>query len=416
MKESPNLEFKREITKTFLKTVSAFANYGTGKIIFGIDDNGSPVGVSDPEAAALSIENAINDALSPVPRFQIDIDGNAGTVTLTVFEGGMKPYLCSGKAYRRANTSTVAVSRLENSRLSLLGFNTSFDALESAQQNLLFTALEKESCEKMGVKQLDRNALVSLELSDPKGTFNNAAALLADQNQFPGIDIVRFGDSINIMLSRQTIERTSLLLQMKRALEIFEEYYRYEKIVGERRVTRYLVPPEAFREAIANALVHRCWDVKASTKVSLFSDRIEVTSPGGLPDGITEEEYLSGGPSVSRNPILANVFYRLGYIERFGTGIPRIIHEYADLNVSPQFQVKEASITVILPVNDSIAFSSDEQLVLEAIPKGVSLARAAISAATDMSKDKTIRILAELMEKDAILRTGSGPATKYSRK
>ena len=90
-------------------------------------------------------------------------------------------------------------------------------------------------------------------------------------------------------------------------------------------VSLELVPREAFREAIANALVHRCWDVNASINVRMFPDRIEVTSPGGLPDGITEEMYLAGGPSVARNPILANVFFRLGHIERFRTGIPRII-------------------------------------------------------------------------------------------
>ena len=79
-------------------------------------------------------------------------------------------------------------------------------------------------------------------------------------------------------------------------------------------VSLELVPREAYREAIANALVHRCWDVNASINVRMFPDRIEVTSPGGLPDGITEEMYLAGGPFVARNPILANVFFRLGHI------------------------------------------------------------------------------------------------------
>ena len=70
-------------------------------------------------------------------------------------------------------------------------------------------------------------------------------------------------------------------------------------------------------------LIHRLWDVNASIKVSMLEDRIEISSPGGLPAGISEEEYLNGQVSILRNPIIGNVFFRLKYIEKFGTGIMR---------------------------------------------------------------------------------------------
>lgn len=415
MKESPSLEFKREPSKTFLKTVSAFANYGTGKVVFGVDDNGEVVGLADPGDAALRVENAINDALVPVPRFAIAVDESSRTVELTVFEGVDKPYLYGGKAYRRADAATVAVDRLEYNRLSLLGANTTFDALGSVKQDLSFELLEGDLREKAGIQALDRNALISLELADSEGRYCNAAALLADDNQFEGIDMARFGGDLNTIHTRRSFDKSSLLLQMRQAMEMFEEYYGFEKIVGAERVVGYLVPREAFREAIANALVHRCWDVRANIKVSMFADRIEIASPGGLPQGITEEEYLSGGPSVSRNPILANVFFRLGYIERFGTGIPRIIQEYAGLTASPRFDVRGASITVVLPVDGSVGVSSDEAVILKALPKGASLTRAEISDAAGMSRDKTIRVLGSLVDKGLVIRSGSSRSTRYSR-
>ena len=99
----------------------------------------------------------------------------------------------------------------------------------------------------------------------PSGEYCNAAALLADSNQFPGVDVARFGESTNIIHSRHAFERTSVLEQMQRTLEVFDTYYAYEEIVGFERITKTLVPREAFREAIANALVHRCWDVRART-------------------------------------------------------------------------------------------------------------------------------------------------------
>ena len=415
MRETATLEFKQQLSKSYLKTVSAYANYGTGKIIFGIADDGTPVGLADPQDTCLRIEHAINDSIDPVPRFELSIEGDTRTVTLTVHEGPDKPYLSSGRAYRRTDTSTVEVSRLEYGRLVLTGEHVSFDALVAKEQDLAFGHLEKELASKLGLKPLDQNSLISLELMAPSGEYCNAAALLADSNHFPGIDIARFGGSINIIHSRHTFERTSVLEQMQRTLEVFDTYYAYEEIVGFERITKTLVPREAFREAIANALVHRCWDVRANIKVGMFADRIEITSPGGLPAGITEELYLAGGPSVARNPTLANVFFRLGHIERFGTGIPRILDEYAHETVSPSFALRDSSITVMLPVTVLENVTLDEEAILAVLAKGSALTRSQISEKTQLSKSKAIRTLNALVEKGLVTKVGEGRSVRYER-
>lgn len=97
VRESPTVEYKESVTPTFLKTVSAYANYGTGKIEFGVDDGGVAVGLSDPVAECLRIENMINDSLDPAPRYTLELDENRGTVTLTVYEGQDKPYRSRGR-------------------------------------------------------------------------------------------------------------------------------------------------------------------------------------------------------------------------------------------------------------------------------------------------------------------------------
>lgn len=415
MRETATLEFKQQLSKSYLKTVSAYANYGTGKIIFGIADDGTPVGLADPQDTCLRIEHAINDSIDPVPRFELAIEGDTRTVTLTVHEGPDKPYLSSGRAYRRTDTSTVEVSRLEHSRLVLTGEHVSFDALVAKEQDLAFGHLEKELASKLGLKPLDQNSLISLELMTPSGEYCNAAALLADSNHFPGIDIARFGESINIINARHTFEHMSVLEQMQRTLEVFDTYYAYEEIVGFERIAKTLVPREAFREAIANALVHRCWDVRANIKVGMFADRIEITSPGGLPAGITEELYLAGGPSVARNPILANVFFRLGHIERFGTGIPRILDEYAHETVSPSFALRDSSITVMLPVTVLENVTLDEEAILAVLAKGSALTRSQISEKTQLSKSKAIRTLNALVEKGLVTKVGEGRSVRYER-
>lgn len=415
MRETATLEFKQQLSKSYLKTVSAYANYGTGKIIFGIADDGTPVGLADPQDTCLRIEHAINDSIDPVPRFELAIEGDTRTVTLAVHEGPDKPYLSSGRAYRRTDTSTVEVSRLEYGRLVLTGEHVSFDALVAKEQDLAFGHLEKELASKLGLKPLDQNSLISLELMTPSGEYCNAAALLADSNHFPGIDIARFGESINIINARHTFEHMSVLEQMQRTLEVFDTYYAYEEIVGFERIAKTLVPREAFREAIANALVHRCWDVRANIKVGMFADRIEITSPGGLPAGITEELYLAGGPSVARNPILANVFFRLGHIERFGTGIPRILDEYAHETVSPSFALRDSSITVMLPVTVLENVTLDEEAILAVLAKGSALTRSQISEKTQLSKSKAIRTLNALVEKGLVTKVGEGRSVRYER-
>lgn len=107
MKETKSLEFKSEVTNTFLKTVSAYANYGTGEILFGVRDDGTPCGINNPEKVCLDLENRINDSISPKPDFTLRINSQNNTIALKVSEGLDKPYLYKGKAYKRNDTSTI---------------------------------------------------------------------------------------------------------------------------------------------------------------------------------------------------------------------------------------------------------------------------------------------------------------------
>ncbi|MGH4038252.1 MAG: ATP-binding protein [Sphaerochaeta sp.] len=171
-----------------------------------------------------------------------------------------------------------------------------------------------------------------------------------------------------------------------------------------------------FIEIIANALVHRVCDVEAHIKISMFEDRIEIISPGSLPPGISEAEYLKGTISILRNPILAGVFFRLNIIEKFGTGISRIIDTYNDSLTKPKFDIKDNSITIILPLveQELTGLSMEESLVYKELKHSVQLTRSEIEIATGYNKSKTTRILKILIDKNIIKRLGKGPSTIYS--
>ena len=417
MKESKELELKSTITNTFLKTVSAFSNYNSGKIIFGIDDNGKIIGLENIEELCLDLENKINDNISPKPDFRFIKDTKKNIITLIVEEGLNKPYLYKGKAYKRNDTSTVEVDKVELNRLTLLGLNQYYEELKARKQDLEFKVLKKELEEKLSLKNFSKDVLKTLNLYDDKNGYNNAAELLADKNTFSGVDIAKFGKSIDEILDRNLFVNISIILQYQKTLEAFNRYYKYEQILGSERIEKELLPEKAFREVIANALIHRTWDVNSNIRISMYEDKIEVSSPGGLPSGISEKEYLNGQISQLRNPILANIFFRLKYVEMFGTGIRRINESYKKFTVKPNFEIFENSIKITLPIITTKLFlTTDEKIVMDILEKGAILSSSEILKMTEFKKDKLNRLLKKLIQKNYIDVIGNGRGTKYLKK
>ena len=414
MRETRILEFKETITNTFLKTVSAFSNYDGGEILFGVDDDGNIKGLSDVKQACLDIENKINDSISPQPNYTLEIQNNDQTIKLSVKSGLQKPYLYKSKAYKRNDTSTIEVDTLEFSRLVLEGKNIRFEELPCKDQELSFEILQSNLKEKIQIETFNKDTLKTLNLYDDVNGFNNAAGLLADKNHFPGIDIVKFGENISIIQKRITFENTSVLDIYEKALSVFRDYYQYEVIQGADRKMVEKVPEAAFREAIANALIHRVWDVDSQIRVSMYDDRIEVVSPDGLPSGITEDEYLSGKLSVLRNRNLANVFYRLGFVEIFGTGITRIKQVYSEASVKPSFEVSENAIQIVLPVyEESTNLTEDEKVVYKLLSKNMLKSMSEIAPYISFGKSKTTKLLKDMEQKGVIAIEGKGKGTKY---
>lgn len=414
MRETRILEFKETITNTFLKTVSAFSNYDGGEILFGVDDDGNIKGLSDVKQACLDIENKINDSISPQPNYTLEIQNNDQTIKLSVKSGLQKPYLYKSKAYKRNDTSTIEVDTLEFSRLVLEGKNIRFEELPCKDQELSFEILQSNLKEKIQIETFNKDTLKTLNLYDDVNGFNNAAGLLADKNYFPGIDIVKFGENISIIQKRITFENTSVLGIYEKALSVFRDYYQYEVIQGADRKMVEKIPEAAFREAIANALIHRVWDVDSQIRVSMYDDRIEVVSPGGLPSGITEDEYLSGKLSVLRNRNLANVFYRLGFVEIFGTGITRIKQVYSEASVKPSFEVSENAIQIVLPVyEESTNLTEDEKVVYKLLSKNMLKSMSEIAPYISFGKSKTTKLLKDMEQKGVIAIEGKGKGTKY---
>lgn len=414
MRETRNLEFKEQLTNTFLKTVSAFANYGTGEIKFGVKDDGTVVGIKNPIDFCLNVENKINDSIKPNPDYSLKIDDETNVVTLKVNQGDNPPYLYKSKAYKRNDSASIEVDRAELSQLILIGENKTYDSLTAINQNLSFNILEEALKAKLGIKELTSDVLITLNLKQGDGNYTNAGELIADKNHYRGIDIVKFGENINIMLDRVGYENESILEEYNQSIHKYRQYYQHEEIKGATRNVVTEIPEEAFREAIANALVHRNWDINAQIKISMFDDRIEVVSPGGLPQGLSTDEYLSGQISLLRNPIVANVFFRLGLIEQFGTGIRRIKDTYRKSLVQPKFEIFDNSIKIILPVLKFVSddLTENEKLIYQAVRDGAETSSSIVNV-SGFGRTKVLSLLNQLIKSGYVTKLGEGRATRY---
>ena len=416
MSESRTLEYKEDLTKSYLKTVSAFANYDGGSIIFGVRDNGEAIGIENPEKLRLSVENQINDNIRPRPRYlleQYEEEGKA-LVELKVEAGLQPPYYYQKKAYTRNDTSTIEVSDYELNDLILKGRNLTYDKLLSPNQNLTFNKLT-DTFQNETNNTLSTNDLPAiLGLYTSGSGYNNAGLLFSDQNRFPGIRIVKFGKDENTIWLRRDLENISIIEMMENALETYRQQYQPEKIEGAKRIIKPMIPEESYREAVANALVHRNWAIDAPILIKMYPDKITISSPGALVEGVEPDAYLRGAMSKFRNPVIGWIFLRLGYVEGLSTGVMRINAPYANACQKPEFEFLSNALVITLPVlNDTPHLTSEQNQIYQLFKTNRELSLKEIQKLTGFSSSVARSSTNFLVQNNILERVGGGPKTRY---
>lgn len=278
--------------------------------------------------------------------------------------------------------------------------------------------MEQELKQEIGLKQFSDDTLRTLGLM-VDDEYTRAAELLADTNSNfrSATSIVRFGKTSSEFLDRMDVTNKSLLSQYREALTMFDKWYKpYEEVVGFRRIERIQIPREAYREGIANVLVNRRYDINGRVQVAMHENHIEIISPGGLPEGMSETTYLYSHISIPRNTVIADIFHRLHIIEKFGTGIDRIRDAYASFPSKPGFEITTDFIRVVLPVIDYDSKPQEPTLserILRLLSEKDALSRMEIEELTGYKRTRVLKELEQLIGDGMIEITGSGPSTKY---
>lgn len=362
------LEVKKP--KSWCKSVSAFANGVGGTLIFGVSNDNEVRGLLDAEKDAEIISEQIKTRLDPIPEFHLSFyrtEDDKTLIFLNIRQGEETPYyyLSDGvmEAYVRLGNESVKADATDLKRLVLRGKNSSYDALGTAYSvsDYAFSKL-RERYKAWTGESLEDKELVSFGLVDDKGKLTNAGALLADDSpiRWSRIFCTRWNGldkGGGIMDALDDAEYSGSLISLLNEGAAFIK--RNMKTMWKKTANSRIDMPEycerSYFEALVNALVHRDYLVNGSeVHIDMFDDRMVIYSPGGMPDGtLVQERVIDAIPSTRRNPILADVFQRLGYMERKGSGLTKIINAYKNANnydesKVPQFISSRVEFTVIL--------------------------------------------------------------------
>ena len=369
--EGTTIDYKAQVEirkpKSWLKSVSAFANTNGGNIIFGIDDSHKPIGLSDAQNDASKVTELIKERIHPTPRFDLSsFDGEQGAcINLHIGAGPAYPYYYDfqgiREAYIRIGDQSVKAADHMLNNLILKGLNKTFDGLPGSFKvgEVSFTLLGATYRQETGFTFDYEKDLISMGLSSVDGQVTNAGLLLCDQGLLSQSRIFctrwkgelkgAIGDDA---LDDKEFDGCSLITLLQNAEDFIRNNSRTPwTIRGMQREEQSDYPLRAVREALVNALIHRDYQILGSEiHVDIFDDRLEITSPGGMINGQQIQNMdLNHIPSMRRNLIISDLFARLNLMERRGSGIGRIRSAYSGCERQPEFYSDLNFFIVTLP-------------------------------------------------------------------
>lgn len=435
--------------KSWCKSVSAFANTFGGSLIFGISNDDDVIGLKDPDGDAEKISEIIKNRLDPIPEFKLRFHQENGKVLviLEVFKGDETPYYYSGdgvlEAYVRIGNESVKATSTELKRLVLRGKNTSYDSQISTYkvEDYAFSKL-RERYKKWTGSSFEEKDLVSFGLADEQGYLTNAGALIVDESpvRWSRLFCTRWNGlnkSSGIIDALDDAEYEGSVISLIDDGEAFIK--RNAKMMWRKTANSREEMPEyverSYHEALVNALAHRDYLVNGSeVHIEIYDDRMEIYSPGGMPDGsIIQDRDPLTVPSTRRNPVLADIFNRLGYMERKGSGFGKIISGYEfqknyDESKKPSFRSDRYQFTVVMPnlnyegsyVNEANGvngancdakncanYENVKEQLIKNVRNNPNITQTELAGILSLSRRTIQRIMGELIDENKIVRVGS---------
>jgi ATP-dependent DNA helicase RecG len=426
--ENEYTELKSELTKEIKKEIIAFANSKGGTIYIGVNDDGSVCGLKnvaqDMEALSGMIREGIKSDLSLYTSIEMKEIDNKNIIELKIMSAPNKPYYLSEKGLKSNGVfirhGNVSAPASEENIIKMVRENhDTFENEISSNQNLTFKFLTDE----FNNKNIDFNEskYKILNLKNDDNYFTNLALLLSDECPF-SIKCAIFEGNDKIAFKDRKEFSGSIVKQLEDCLEYLNLVNKISgRIVNYQRIDIRDYPEYAIRETLLNAIIHRNYNFSGSILISIFDNRIEVTSLGGLVSGITLDDIITSSVSQPRNKNLANIFYRLNYVESFGTGIGRMLDIYEQFNLKPIFTITDNAFKVTLPnvnykqskkdiIRDTL---NQKEEIIKYLEQYGKIKRENVDRLFDISSTRSKNILSEMVKDNLISMDGNGKNTYY---
>lgn len=440
--ETETVELKATVVDDIKKEIIAFANCDGGKLYIGVQDDGTVIGLDDPDSVALQISNMVRDSIKPdVTMFlhyeTITEENGKNILAVDIQRGTDRPYYIAKKGMRpegvyvRQGYSAVPATDAAIRRMIKETDGDRFEVMRSLNQELTFEKVTKE----FEIRKVDFGSqqMRTLKLIDNDGLYTNLALLLSDQCTHTIKVAVFQGTDQTIFKDRR--EFTGSLMQQMNEVYDFIDFRNQTRATIEKllRIDVKDYPEIAVREALLNLLVHREYSFSASALISIYTDRIEFVSIGGLVPGIDLEDVMAG-ISVCRNQDLANVFYRLRLIEAYGTGMGKIMKAYEGIPEKPSIETTKNTFKIILPninakhelTNIPISkvvsnveaeqeklLSAAEQKILDYVKEHGYITKKEVIDLLETSRSTAARLVKKLVEANLLQQEGKARSTIY---
>lgn len=442
-RESETVELKEVVVDDIKKEIIAFANCDGGKLYIGVRDDGTVIGLDNADSVSLQISNMVRDAIkldiTMFLHYETIVENGKNVVVVDIQRGTDRPYYLAKKGMRpegvyvRQGYSSVPATDTAIRRMIKETDGDRFEAMRCLNQDLTFEATKKE----FELRKTDFGAqqMRTLKLIDQDGLYSNLALLLSDQCVHTIKVAVFQGTDQTIFKDRR--EFTGSLMQQMNEVYDFIDFRNQTRATIEKlyRVDVRDYPEVAVREALLNLLVHRDYSFSASAFISIYEDRIEFVSIGGLMPGIDLEDVMVG-ISVCRNQDLANVFYRLHLIEAYGTGMGKIMKAYESMQVKPVIETTKNAFKIILPninakyetenatvktksgtpvtVHTEKKLSDEEEKILEYARKHGAITRNDVIGLLEVSASTAARVIRKMVKTNLLEQKGKARNTHYT--
>ena len=358
--EGYRTEFKERLTANLDREMVAFANASGGRLFLGISDDGKISGIEIDNKLKSQVQDIANNC---DPAIKIQLEAYKNILVINVREGADKPYRCTSGFYTRTGPNAQKLSRDQIVNFIQAEGKIRYDELmkrnftqKDIDQAKLEHFLELARISPVLDKPLLYKNLGIGEVQEGKVFFNNLAVLFFAKNlqniYYHTVVTCALYQGVEkaVVLDRKDYN-SDLIANVDLAMTFIKQYlplrYQFTGELARKEIPE--LPYEALREALINAVVHRDYFEKgANVIVEIFADRIEITNPGGLVKGLTPENF--GKISMLRNPGIANLFQRIDYIEKMGTGIERIRLALKTAKVAPvQYEFNPVYVKAVFP-------------------------------------------------------------------